>query len=102
MRQERFDVFITGDRNLQFQQHLPAAGVVVVVLRAGSTRFGGDAPVDEASVGAFAKLEARHDNICSGVISGPLLHAERELVRELGVREWNWRSLELRYGLRQF
>ena len=31
---ERFDVFITGDRNLQFQQHLPAAGVAVVVLRA--------------------------------------------------------------------
>jgi hypothetical protein len=38
MRQERFDVFITGDRNLQFQQHLPATGVAVVVLRAGSRR----------------------------------------------------------------
>jgi hypothetical protein len=35
MRQERFNVFITGDRNLQFQQHLPASGVAVVVLRAG-------------------------------------------------------------------
>jgi len=35
MRQERFDLFITGDRNLQFQQHLPASGIAVVVLRAG-------------------------------------------------------------------
>ena len=39
MRHERFDVFITGDRNLQFQQHRPAPGVAVVVLRAGSTRL---------------------------------------------------------------
>ena len=45
MRQERFDVFITGDRNLQFQQHLPAAGVVVVVLRAGSTRLAETLPL---------------------------------------------------------
>ena len=45
MRQERFDVFITGDRNLQFQQHLPAAGVAVVVLRAGSTRLAETLPL---------------------------------------------------------
>ena len=45
MRQERFDVFITGDRNLQFQQHLPATGVAVVVLRAGSTRLAETLPL---------------------------------------------------------
>lgn len=45
MRQERFDVFITGDRNLQFQQHLPAADVAVVVLRAGSTRLAETLPL---------------------------------------------------------
>jgi hypothetical protein len=39
MRQERFDVFITGDRNLQFQQHVPAAGVAVVLLRGRSTKL---------------------------------------------------------------
>ena len=39
MRQERFDVFITGDRNLQFQQHLPVAGVAVVLLLAPSTKL---------------------------------------------------------------
>ena len=45
MRQERFDVFITGDRNLQFQQHLPATGVAVVVLRVGSTRLAETLPL---------------------------------------------------------
>lgn len=45
MRQERFDVFITGDRNLQFQQNLPAAGVAVIVLRAGSTRLAKTLPL---------------------------------------------------------
>lgn len=45
MRQERFDVFITGDRNLQFQENLPAAGVAVIVLRAGSTRLAETLPV---------------------------------------------------------
>jgi hypothetical protein len=39
MRQERFDVFITGDRNLQFQQRLPAGGIAVVLLRARSTKL---------------------------------------------------------------
>ena len=45
MRQKRFDVFITGDRNLQFQQYLPAADVAVVVLRAGSTRLAETLPL---------------------------------------------------------
>ena len=45
MRQERFDVFMTGDRNLQFQQHLPATGVAVVVLRARSTRLAETLPL---------------------------------------------------------
>jgi hypothetical protein len=45
MQHERFDVLITGDRNLQFQQHLRAAGVAVVVLRAGSTRLAETLPL---------------------------------------------------------
>ncbi len=39
MQQERFDVFLTGDRNLQFQQDLPAARIAVVVLAAASTQL---------------------------------------------------------------
>ena len=45
MRQERFDVFITSDRNLQFQQHLIATGVAVVLLQAKSTRLADTLPL---------------------------------------------------------
>ncbi|MEO7318387.1 MAG: hypothetical protein ABIZ56_05310 [Chthoniobacteraceae bacterium] len=39
MVQERFDVFITGDRNLEFQQHLSDLNIAVVVLAARSTKL---------------------------------------------------------------
>lgn len=34
-----FDVFVTVDRNLSFQQNLPAFAIAVIVLRASSNRF---------------------------------------------------------------
>jgi len=34
---KEFDVFVTVDRNLSFQQHLPAFEIAVIVLRAVST-----------------------------------------------------------------
>jgi len=34
-----FDVFVTVDRNLSFQQNLPAFAIAVVVLRASSNRL---------------------------------------------------------------
>ena len=36
---EAFDVFVTVDRNLSFQQNLPAFTIAVVVLRAPSNRL---------------------------------------------------------------
>lgn len=36
---EEFDVFVTVDRNLSFQQNLPAFAIAVVVLRAQSNRL---------------------------------------------------------------
>ena len=36
--QSGFQVFLTPDRNLQYQQNIPRAGVAVVVLRAASNR----------------------------------------------------------------
>jgi hypothetical protein len=35
----QFDVFLTVDRNLSFQQNLPALAIAVVVLRATSNRL---------------------------------------------------------------
>ena len=34
-----FDVFVTVDRNLSFQQHLPAFAIAVIVIRARSNRL---------------------------------------------------------------
>ena len=34
-----FDVFITGDTNLMFQQNLTRFSIAVIVLEAGSTRL---------------------------------------------------------------
>jgi hypothetical protein len=37
---KEFDVFVTVDRNLSFQQNLPAFTIAVIVLRAPSNRLG--------------------------------------------------------------
>jgi len=39
MRESGFDTLITVDRNLQFQQNVPAAGMIVVVLVAKTNRL---------------------------------------------------------------
>lgn len=39
LAQGKFDVFVTGDRNLSFQQNLPQFSIAVVVLHAESTRL---------------------------------------------------------------
>ena len=39
MREAGFEVFVTTDRNLSYQQNVAAAGVAVVVLRARTNRL---------------------------------------------------------------
>jgi hypothetical protein len=39
LAEAEFDVFITGDRNLSFQQNLPQFSISVVVLKAESIRL---------------------------------------------------------------
>lgn len=39
LAEQEFDVFITVDRNLSFQQNLPQFNIAVVVLHASSNRF---------------------------------------------------------------
>jgi predicted nuclease of predicted toxin-antitoxin system len=39
LAQELFEVFITGDRNLSYQQNMTKYQIAVVVLQAGSTRL---------------------------------------------------------------
>jgi hypothetical protein len=39
LAQTEFDVFITVDRNLSFQQNLPQFNIIVIVLQASSNRL---------------------------------------------------------------
>jgi hypothetical protein len=39
LAQVEFDVFVTVDKNLSFQQHLPKFGIAVVVMRVASNRL---------------------------------------------------------------
>ena len=39
LAEKDFDAFITVDRNLSFQQHLPRYNIAVIVLRARSNRL---------------------------------------------------------------
>ncbi|MGH8605068.1 MAG: DUF5615 family PIN-like protein [Gammaproteobacteria bacterium] len=39
LAEQAFDVFITVDRNLSFQQNVPGFGIAVIVLRASSNRL---------------------------------------------------------------
>jgi hypothetical protein len=38
LAQAEFDVFVTVDRNLSFQQHLPKFDIAVILLKAKSNR----------------------------------------------------------------
>ena len=39
MRQHRFEVFVTADQNVEFQQNVKASGIAVVVLAARTNRL---------------------------------------------------------------
>ncbi|HVS00008.1 MAG TPA: DUF5615 family PIN-like protein [Thermoanaerobaculia bacterium] len=48
-----FEVFVTVDRNLSFQQHLPAFEIAVIVLRALSNRIADLRPLVPALLAAI-------------------------------------------------
>lgn len=39
LAQDKFDAFVTTDRNLAFQQHVPKFGIAVLILRAPTNRL---------------------------------------------------------------
>jgi hypothetical protein len=54
LAEQSFDVFITVDRNLSYQQNLPRYSIAVVVIRALSNRYADlkpFAPLVEAKLG---------------------------------------------------
>ena len=55
LAEESFDVFLTVDRNLSFQQHLPKFRIAVVVVRAKSNRLADLCPLVPHILSAFSK-----------------------------------------------
>jgi hypothetical protein len=56
LAQERFDVLLTGDRNVRFQQNLAKFRIGVVVVAAGSTKMS-DLPLVPRSREAIATVD---------------------------------------------
>ena len=55
----RFDVFITADQNLQYQQNLATLPLAVVVLIARSNRIGDLRPLVPDLLAALPRLQSR-------------------------------------------
>lgn len=57
LAETEFDVFITVDRNLSFQQNLPKFNIAVLVLRAKSNRLADLQPFAEKIIKNLSALE---------------------------------------------
>jgi hypothetical protein len=57
LAEKEFDVFVTVDRNLSFQQHLPKFKIAVVVLRACSNRIADLQPLLPKMLAALPNLQ---------------------------------------------
>jgi hypothetical protein len=58
LAQVEFDVFVTVDRNLSFQQHLPSFGIAVVLITAKSNRIADLIPVVPALLAGISTAAA--------------------------------------------
>jgi hypothetical protein len=54
LAERQFDIFVTVDRNLSFQQHLTAFKIAVIVLRSRSNRLSALLPLVPALLAALA------------------------------------------------
>ena len=66
LAEQEFDVFITVDRNLSFQQNLPKFNIAVLILHASSNRLADLkplAPKTLSTLPTLAKGEAKHVGI---------------------------------------
>jgi hypothetical protein len=59
LAEKEFDVFVTVDRNLSFQQNLPRFEIAVIVLRARSNRLVDLQPLVPKFLAALPKLKPR-------------------------------------------
>jgi len=57
LAEQQFDVFITGDRNVSFQQDIPQFRIAVVVLAAASTQLKGTLPLMRPLLAMLPQLQ---------------------------------------------
>lgn len=57
LAEKEFDVFVTVDRNLSFQQHLPKFDIAVAVLRAKSNRLEDLRPLASPLLAVLGKMK---------------------------------------------
>ena len=57
--EREFDVFLTGDRNLAFQQNLTKFDLAVIVLEAQSTRLSDTAPLMQQVLAVLETIQPR-------------------------------------------
>ncbi len=57
LAEQEFDVFITGDRNLSFQQAVPKFNIAIVVLHAPSTQLHHTLPLMAKALAALPTLK---------------------------------------------
>jgi len=57
LAQQQFEVFVTVDRNLSFQQNLPAFNIAVIVLYASSNRLSDLRPLAPAILEMLPKVQ---------------------------------------------
>lgn len=60
-----FDIFITVDRNLSFQQNLPQFDIAVIVLQASSNRLADIKPLAPRVLDILATVDKRKATIVS-------------------------------------
>lgn len=58
LAEKHFDVFVTVDRNLSFQQHFPKFKIAVLVLRAKSNRLADLLPLVSRIMTALPKCKS--------------------------------------------
>lgn len=58
MIREGFNVFLTGDRNLQFQQDLPRMSISVIILSGTGTRLVDTMPLMPKVMAALATVRS--------------------------------------------
>lgn len=65
LAEQEFDVFVTVDRNLSYQQNLPRYGLAVTVLRSVSNRLADLAPFSQMMLEAVETAEAGSATVLS-------------------------------------